>query len=91
MILLSWQLSAFTALAWRGAPGTYEGVMVLLAYVILAASATALEFTPVQITVRLGTLGVGLVGVAGWGLPKVFGVHPLLFPWAQQDLLGIDP
>ena len=89
MMVAAW-LSPFSGSVFMGAPASYEGLLVHLSYLGLATVASGLVAAPKMMRWLIYGFGASLVITAGFGLPEVLGIHPLMSDWAQAHILGID-
>ena len=89
MIVAAWR-SPFAGSVFMGAPASYEGLFVHLSYLALGTVASGLVAAPKAMRSLIYGLGASLVITAGFGLPEVLGIHPLMSDWAQVYILGID-
>jgi O-Antigen ligase len=79
--------SPFRNVALNGFPDRYEGLFVLLSYIVITLASFAVFTTPARVELAARCVAVSAMGVGVIGLLQYAGVDPLRSAWGQRLIL----
>src|SRR6185295_5926718 len=79
--------SPFRNVALNGFPDRYEGLFVLLSYIVITLASFAVFTTPARVELAVRCLAVSAIGVCAIGLLQYAGADPLRSAWGQRLIL----